>query len=65
MKLIQPTTVTGSVLTSSNVAENDYAAWNSSTSYTIGQKVIVVATHKIYEALTNNSNKYPPNYYRS
>lgn len=62
MKLIQPTTVTDAILTSSNVTENDYAAWNSSTSYTIGQKVIVVATHKIYEALTNNSNKYPPSY---
>lgn len=46
MKLIQPTTVTDAILTSSNVPETDYAAWVNSTSYTIGQKVIVVATHK-------------------
>lgn len=62
MKLIQPTTVTDSILTSSNVAETDYAAWVNSTAYTVGQKVIVVATHKIYECLINNTNKYPPSY---
>ena len=62
MKLIQPTTVTDSKLTSSNVTENDYAAWSNSTTYTVGQKVIVIATHKIYECLINNKNKYPPDY---
>lgn len=60
MKLIQPTTVTDTILTSSNVPETDYAAWSSSTAYTVGQKVIVVATHKIYECLINNTNAYPP-----
>lgn len=62
MKLIQPTTVTDSKLTSSNVSENDYAAWSNATAYTVGQKVIVVATHKIYECLINNTNKYPPDF---
>lgn len=62
MKLIQPTAITDAILTSSNVAETDYAAWNSSTAYTVGQKVIVIATHKIYECLINNTNKYPPDY---
>lgn len=62
MKLIKRTAITDSNLTSSNVPETDYTAWSSVTSYTIGQKVIVVATHKIYEALTNNTNKYPPDY---
>ena len=60
MKLVKPTAITDSNLTSTSVAETDYSAWNSATSYTVGQKVIVVATHKIYEALTNNTNKYPP-----
>lgn len=62
MKLVKPVTITDSNLTSTSVAETDYSAWSSVTSYTIGQKVIVVATHKIYEALTNNTNKYPPSY---
>lgn len=60
MKLIKPTTVTDAILTSSNVAETDHAAWVNSTAYIVGQKVIVVATHKIYECLINNTNAYPP-----
>lgn len=62
MKLVKPTTINDANFVSSNVPENDYAEWNSSTPYTIGQKVIVLAAHKIYEALTNNTNKYPPSY---
>lgn len=62
MKLIRPIIITDSNLTSTNVTENDYSAWSSSTSYVVGNKVIVVATHKVYEALTNNNNKYPPSY---
>lgn len=62
MKLIKPTAITDAILTSSTVPETDYAAWNSGTSYVVGNKVVVVATHKVYEALTNNTNKYPPTY---
>ena len=62
MKLVKPTTITDAILTNSTVPETDYAAWNSSTSYVAGNKVIVVATHKIYESLTSNTNKYPPSY---
>ena len=62
MKLVKPTAITDSNLTSSNVTEADYAAWNSSTAYVAGNRVIVVATHKIYESLTSNTNKYPPSY---
>lgn len=60
MKLVKPTAITDSNLTSTSVAETDYSAWSSATSYVVGDKVIVIATHKIYEALTNNTNKYPP-----
>lgn len=60
MKLIKRTAITDSNLTSSNVPETDYTAWSSSTSYVAGNKVMVVATHKNYEALLSNSNKYPP-----
>jgi len=60
MKLIKRTDVTDSVLTSTNVAENDHPAWVVGTAYAIGQKVIVVAAHKIYEAATTSTGLYPP-----
>ena len=60
MIVFKPITIDDSSLTSSNVSENDYSEWVSSTTYSVGDKVIVVATHKIYEALSSNSNKYPP-----
>lgn len=60
MKLVKPTSITDINFTSSNVSETDYAEWNNSTSYVAGNKVIVIATHKIYESLSSNINKYPP-----
>ena len=60
LKVIPPLTITDSRLTSSNVAETDYAAWSSATTYSLGQRVIVVSTHKVYESLQNsNLNKDP------
>jgi len=60
MKLIKPVKITDSILSVSNVAENDYAIWGSGTTYAVGQKVIVVATHKQYEATKSSTNLYPP-----
>jgi len=62
MKIVRPIVVTDSVLLSTNVAETDHAAWVIGTTYSIGDKVIVVATHRIYEALISASGKYPPDY---
>lgn len=64
MKVIIPIVINDTTLTSSNVPENDYAAWSSVTNYVIGDFVIVTTpnVHKIYQALTNNLNKYPPSY---
>ncbi len=60
LKVIPPLTITDSVLTSSNVVENDYAAWSGATTYSIGQRVILTSTHKIYESLQgSNLNKNP------
>lgn len=59
MKLIRPVAVNDAVLTSSNVPETDYAAWNSATAYTVGTRVILVSTHKIYECLVLNTNFNP------
>lgn len=53
MKIIRPITITDAILTSSNVAENDYAAYNAGTTYVGGDRCIVTTTnvHKIYESL--------------
>jgi hypothetical protein len=47
--VIPPIAVTDAVLTSSTVAETDYAAWSAATNYTIGTRVIRTTTHTIYE----------------
>lgn len=68
--IIRPIAVDDTNLLSSSLAENDYAQWNSSTTYSIGDRVIVIDNgaspieyvHKIYESLENtNTNFYPPN----
>ena len=60
LKVIPPLVITDSNLTSSSVAGTDYAAWNSGTTYSIGQRVVLTSTHKVYESLQNsNLNKNP------
>lgn len=60
LKVIPPVTITDSILLSSSVPETDYAAWNSGTTYSIGNRVILTSTHKVYESLQNsNLNKNP------
>jgi len=53
VKIIRPITITAAMLTSTDVAETDYAAWAVGTVFTAGDKCIVVATHKIYIALVD------------
>lgn len=55
MQAIQPLTITDSILTSSNVAENDYGEWASGTTYSLGDRVIVVSVHKVYESASNGN----------
>lgn len=48
-------------LVSSNIAEDDADVWGSGDSYVIGDKVMVLGEyHRVYEALENNANKFPP-----
>jgi hypothetical protein len=69
LQLLKPITISGSKLSSSQVAEPatgadpDPAAWSSATTYTVGQRVHVASTHLIYEATTlvTNLNKDPTN----
>jgi hypothetical protein len=59
LSVLSPVTVDSSILTSSTVAETDYAAWSSSTNYTAGTRCISIVTHRIYECVTAHSNKDP------
>jgi len=61
MKFIRPTTITDSKLTSSTVAETDYPAWVSGTTYAIGDRRIRTTNkHRIYERVTNGAGTTPP-----
>ena len=51
MKLIRPTTITDTMLTSSTIPETDHPTWNAGTAYAVGTKVILASTHRRYEAL--------------
>lgn len=55
MQIIKPVTVTDSILTSSNVAETDYAEWASGTTYSTGDRVIVLSNHSVYESVINSN----------
>lgn len=60
ISIVEPVTITDSMVVSSNISENDYAAWNSGSTYALGDRVILTSTHKIYESLQNsNTNKNP------
>ena len=59
MKLIRPIAITDAMLTSSTVPETDYAAWSGGKAYTVGNRVILVSTHKIYEYLVANTGFSP------
>lgn len=60
MKVVKPVTITDAILTSSSVAENDFAEWSAATTYAVDQKCIMASTHRIYKSLQNsNLNKQP------
>lgn len=62
MRVITPVVITDAMLTSSSIAETDYAAWSSATTYASGAYVIVTSTgvHKVYQSLqSSNLNKDP------
>ena len=59
MDIIRPVVVTDAVLDSSNVPENDYAEWNVGTAYTVGNRVILLSTHRIYEAVGSSTGVNP------
>lgn len=59
MKVIKPVALTTAMLNAASVPENDYAEWAAGTNYVAKQRVIRVATHRIYEAVRASSGKDP------
>ncbi len=52
MKVIDPIGVTDAMLVASSVDENDYPAWSGAATYAAGHRVIVTATHRVYESVS-------------
>jgi len=63
ISIVEPVTITDSMVVSSNLSENDYPEWvggSPATTYALGDRVILSSTHKIYESLqAANTNKNP------
>lgn len=58
MKMISPLTVTDGTLTSHAVAENDWPAWSSGSTYALADKVIY--QHRIYQSLQASNTNHTP-----
>ena len=58
--VIKPVAITDAMLTDTDVTEADYAAYSAVTTYALGDRVIVVATHKIYESLQASNLNHDP-----
>lgn len=58
--MIVPIDVNDTVLVASNITETDYPAWNSGTTYALAARVIVVATHSIYESAQAGNINHDP-----
>lgn len=58
MKVLAPLTVTAAMLTSSTLAETEYAAWSSATTYALADRRIY--SHRIYESLQATNLNHQP-----
>jgi hypothetical protein len=58
MMLIKPLAITDAVLTASNIAETDYAAWNSGTTYALGGYCI--KNHRIWRSVQASNTNHDP-----
>lgn len=44
----------------SNVPENDFPVWSSTTTYAVGDKVLDLTTHKIFSSSVASNTNHPP-----
>lgn len=58
--IIIKTDVTDASLIAHSVPETDHPEWAAPTAYTVGQRVIRTATHRIYENVIAGANATPP-----
>ena len=61
MIIIRPVIITDAMFISSNLPENDEPVYSAGTTYALGDKVILISTHRIYESLiASNTGNNPP-----
>lgn len=60
MRIIRPTAVTDTVLASSSVPETDYPEWVAGTTYALGARVIIAASHQVFESLAAGNLGHNP-----
>ncbi len=60
LKLLQPVTVDDDVLVSTNIPENDYPTWDVGAIYPLGGRVILTATHRVYESAAADNVGHDP-----
>ena len=59
MRLIEPLTITDTILTDSSIPEDDHPEWDAGTAYTEGDRVILLSTHRRYEAIQDSTGVDP------
>lgn len=60
VKVIKSISVTDAILVSTDVPETDYPEWSDVVSYALGVRVVVPASHKVYQSLQDvNAGKDP------
>lgn len=60
LSALVPIPITSAMLVSSTIPENDYVSWSDGVTYGLGDRVINLQTHRIYEsAKANNLGKDP------
>ncbi|MES2499268.1 MAG: hypothetical protein V4570_01930 [Pseudomonadota bacterium] len=60
MKVLKTIAITDANLTSSTVPETDHAVWSSVTTYALGDRRIVLSSHKIYQSLQASNLNHDP-----
>lgn len=58
--IIAPMPVTDVELSASNIAEDDFADWDVATSYSLSDRVISTASHRIYESMSGSNQGHDP-----
>jgi hypothetical protein len=60
LSVLEPITVTSTILSQSTAVENDYPAYSAATGYGVGALCVSLITHRIYEsAIINNQGNDP------